>query len=161
VIASKVGSVCAAHPQVATLTGEHVDSAVEGHGRRSGFAIADAVAERDAAAALVAVRGSLEAGDAPLAVLGALTYRMRQLLQVRSGASPKEAGLSPGQHRRLQGLAGAFHPGELAWCHDRLAQLDVDLKGSELPDALLLELAIIEVATPREVGLPWNPLAAR
>jgi DNA polymerase III subunit delta len=83
------------------------------------------------------------------------------LLQVRSGASPKEAGVSPGQHRRLKGLAAAFNPGELAWCHDRLAQLDVDLKGAELPDHLLLELAIIEVDSPREVGLPFNPLASR
>jgi DNA polymerase-3 subunit delta len=160
-IASKVGSVCAAAPDAAVLTAEHVDAAVEGHGRRSGFAIADAVAERDAAAALVAVRGSLAAGEAPLAIVGALTFRFRQLLQVRSGASPKDAGVSPGQHRRLQALAGAFGPGELAWCHDRLAQLDVDLKGAELPDELLLELAIVELATPREVGLPFNPLATR
>jgi DNA polymerase III subunit delta len=90
-----------------------------------------------------------------------LTFRIRQLLQVRSGAAPKEAGVSPGQHRRLKALAAAFNPGELAWCHDRLAQLDVDLKGAELPDDLLLELAIIEVASPREVGLPFNPLARR
>lgn len=158
-IASKVGSVCATNSDAATLTAEHVESAVEGHGRRSGFAIADAVAERDPAEALVAVRGSLEAGEAPLAILGALTFRMRQLLLVRSGATPKEAGVSPGQHRRLQGLAGAFNPGELAWCHDRLAQLDVDLKGGDLPDALYLELAILEVATPQEVPRPWNPMA--
>ena len=158
-IASKVGSVCATHGDAAMLTAEHVESAVEGHGRRSGFAIADAVAERDPAGALVAVRGSLEAGEAPLAILGALTFRMRQLLLVRSGANPKDAGVSPGQHRRLQGLAAAFNPGELAWCHDRLAQLDVDLKGGDLPDHLYLELAILEVATPQQVGRPWNPMA--
>jgi len=158
-IASKVGSVCATHGDAAMLTAEHVESAVEGHGRRSGFAIADAVAERDPAGALVAVRGSLEAGEAPLAILGALTFRMRQLLLVRSGATPKDAGVSPGQHRRLQGLAAAFNPGELAWCHDRLAQLDVDLKGGDLPDHLYLELAILEVATPQQVGRPWNPMA--
>jgi DNA polymerase III subunit delta len=160
-IASKVGSVCAAAAGAPVLTAAHVEAAVEGHGRRSGFAIADAVAERDPAAALVAVRGSLEAGEAPLAILGALTFRIRQLLQVRSGASPKQAGVSPGQHRRLKTLAAAFNPGELAWCHDRLAQLDVDLKGAELPDHLLLEFAIVEVASPREVGLPFNPLATR
>ena len=157
-IASRVGSVCAAHPNEPVLTAEHVDAVIEGHGRTSGFAIADAVAERDPAAALVALRGALESGEAPLAVVGALVFRFRQLLQVRSGASPKEAGITPGQHRRLQGLSSAFHPGELAWCHDRLAQLDVDLKGAELPDDLLLELAVIEIATSREVGAPFNPL---
>lgn len=160
-IASKVGSVAAAAPGVATLTAEHVEAVVEGHGRASGFAIADAVAERDPAAALVAVRGALESGEAPLALLGALAFRIRQLLQVRSGAAPKEAGVSAGQHRRMKGLSAAFNPGELAWCHDQLAQLDVDLKGSDLPPELLLELAVVRIATPTEVGAPFNPLASR
>ena len=161
VIASKVAQVCAAAGEGGTITAEQVEAVVEGHGRQSGFAIADAVAERDPVAALVALRGALESGEAPLAVLGALAFRFRQLLRVRAGASPKDAGMSPGQHRRLKGLAAGFGPGELAWCHDRLAQLDVDLKGGELPDHLVLELAVLEVATPREVGAPFNPLAGR
>ena len=160
-IASKVGSVCGASPDVATLTAEHVDAAVEGHGKVSGFAIADAVAARDPASALIALRGALEAGEAPLAILGALAYRFRTLLRVRSGAPAREAGVPTNQYRRIQGLASGFHPGELAWCHDRLAQLDVDLKGSDLPDDLVLEFAVIELATAKHVGAPWNPLAAR
>lgn len=158
VVASKVAQVCAS-AEDGTITAEQVEEVVEGHGRQSGFAIADAVAERDPAAALVALRGALESGEAPLAILGALAFRFRQLLRVRAGAAPKEAGVSPGQHRRLRALAGGFGPGELAWCHDRLAQLDVDLKGSELPDHLLIELGVVEVATPRRVGAPFNPLA--
>jgi DNA polymerase III subunit delta len=158
-IASQVASVCAAAPQTPTLTAEHVEAVVEGHGRASGFAIADAIAERSPSAALVALRGALEAGDAPLALLGALAFRTRQLLLVRSGASPKEAGMSVGQHRRLQALAATFNPGELAWCHDRVAALDLELKGSDLPDGLLLEIGVIELATSREVGAPFNPLA--
>lgn len=161
-IASQVGSVCAAHADVATLTAEHVDAIVQGQGRASGFAVADAITDRDTAGALLALRGALDAGDAPLAVLGAVLFRMRQLLQVRSGASAKQAGIrSDGQYRRLKTKAAAFNPGELAWCQDRLAQLDLDLKGSDLPDPLLIELAIIEVATPQQVGVPWNPLATR
>jgi DNA polymerase III subunit delta len=158
VIASKVASVCAANAGVAVLTSEHVDAVVEGHGRVSAFAVADAVAARDAAGALVALRGTLEAGEAPLAVHGALTFRFRQLLRVRSGASPKEAGITAGQYGRLKAVAAAFGPGELAWCHDRLARLDLDLKGSELPGDLVLELAVLELATPRQVGAPFNPL---
>jgi DNA polymerase III subunit delta len=161
VIASKVAQVCAAEPSAPTLTADHVESSVEGHGKVSGFAVADAVADRDPGAALVALRGALEAGEAPLALLGALTFRFRQLLQVRGGADAKAAGVSPGQHRRIKALAGSFGPGELAWCHDRLAQLDVDLKGSELPAELVLEIGVLEVATAREVGRPFNPLAAR
>ncbi|MBW3620624.1 MAG: DNA polymerase III subunit delta [Actinobacteria bacterium] len=161
VIASKVGQVVAGSPADVVLTAEHVEAAVEGHGRQSGFAVADAVADRDAAGALVALRGALEAGEAPLALLGAIVFRFRQLLVVRGGGGPKDAGMSPGQHRRLKGIASRFHPGELAWCHDRLAQTDVDLKGSDLGAELVLELAVLEVAMPREVGAPWNPLAAR
>jgi DNA polymerase III subunit delta len=160
VVASKVAQVCAS-AEAGTITAEQVEAVVEGHGRQSGFAIADAVAERDPAAALIALRGALESGEAPLAVLGALAFRFRQLLRVRGGAAAKEAGVSPGQHRRLKALAGGFGPGELAWCHDRLAQLDVDLKGSELPDHVLIELAVVEVATPREVGAPFNPMVSR
>lgn len=161
VIASKVASVCAANAGVPVLTAEHVDAVVEGHGRVSGFAVADAVAARDAAGALVALRGVLEAGEAPLAVHGALTFRFRQLLRARSSTSPKDAGLAAGQFKRLKATAAAFGPGELAWCHDRLAQLDLDLKGSELPGELLLELAVLELATPRQVGAPFNPLVGR
>ncbi len=162
VIASQVASVCAAHPTVATLTGEHVDAVVAGHGRTSGFVVADAIAQRQPAAALAAVRGALDGGDAPLAITGAIAYRLRQLLRVRSGAAPKEVGMRPGRgYDRTVALARAFGPGELAWAHDRLARLDVDLKGSELPDELVLELAVLDLATSREVGAPFNPLAGR
>jgi DNA polymerase-3 subunit delta len=161
VIASKVAQVCAAEPTAPTVTAEHVEASVEGHGKASGFAVADAVADRDPGTALIALRGALEAGEAPLALLGAVTFRFRQLLQVRGGANAKDAGVSPGQFRRIQAIASRFGPGELAWCHDRLAQLDVDLKGSELPDHLVLELGILELATSRTVGRPFNPFAAR
>lgn len=158
-IASQVASVDAVTPRSQPVTAADVEAVVEGQGRTSGFAVADAVAERDPAAALVALRGALAAGEAPLALLGALVFRSRQLLQVRAGASARDAGMSPGQHRRAQVLARKFGPGELAWCHDRLAQLDLELKGSELDDDLMLEVAVIELAMPREVGPPWNPAA--
>lgn len=161
-IASQVASVCAAHSGVPAISAQHVDAVVQGHGKASGFAVADAIAERDPAGALLALRGALDSGDAPLAILGAVTYRMRQLLLARSGANAKEAGIrSDGQFRRTKTLAAAFNPGELAWCHDRLARLDLELKGSELPDELVLEVAVIELASPQEVGAPWNPLASR
>ena len=158
-IASKVSQVVAATPAGEKITAAHVEKIIEGHGRQTGFAVADAIADRDPAGALVALRGALEAGEAPLALLGAIAYRFRQLLLVRAGAGASEAGISAGQHRRLTGIASRFHPGELAWCHDRVAQADVDLKGSELPDELVIELAVIELATSREPGTPWNPLA--
>ncbi|MEX0868844.1 MAG: DNA polymerase III subunit delta [Nitriliruptoraceae bacterium] len=160
-IASQVSSVCAAHSGETPVTVEDVEAVVEGHGRVSGFAVADAIADRDPQAAIVATRGALEHGDAPLAICGAVAFRMRQLLQIRGGASARDAGMSPGQHRRLQEVAARFGPGELAWCHNRVAQLDIDLKSADLAPDIVLELALIDMAIAREVGAPWNPLAAR
>lgn len=159
VIAMRVGQVVEATANE-VIAVEDVERIVEGHGRRSGFDLADAVADRDPATAITLLRGSLEADQEPLALLGAVAYRFRQLQQVRSGASPRDVRTSPGQHQRLQAIARSFHTGELAWCMDRIAQLDVDLKGnSELPSELCLELGIIDLSTSREVGQPWNPLA--
>lgn len=162
VIASKVAQVVASTAVGARVGVEDVEAVVVGHGNRGGFAVADAVTARDPADALVALRGALEAGEDPLAVLGALTYRFRQLLQVRGGVRgdamvPRK--VSSGQYRHLEDDARRFGPGELAWCHDRLARADLELKGSELPGELLIELAVIDLATSREVGRPWNPRA--
>ena len=159
VIASKVAQVVAAIVPGRRIGVEDVEQSIEGHGTRGPFAVADAVEGRDPAAAIIGLRGALEAGDAPLAVLGALASRMRQLLQVRGGAPASEVGVSPGRHKMLARGARNFTPGELAWCHDRIARADLDLKGSDLPADVLIEVAVIELATSREVGRPWNPLA--
>lgn len=146
-LASKCAQVAAATPLGASISAGDVERAVEGHGNRGCFAVADAVVERAPAEALVALRGAIEAGEAPLAVLGAITFRLRQLLQVAAGAAANEVGVSPGQHRRLAALAGRFEPGELAWCHDRAARADLDLKGSDLASDLVLEIAVVDLAT--------------
>lgn len=154
VIASKVSQVVAG-TDASPITAEEVERFVEGHGARSGFELADAVADRDAAAAITLLRGMLEAGEEPLRLLGALTYRFRQLQQARAGAGDRRV-------QRLRPVAREnFSTGELAWCMDRLAQLDVDLKGNtDLPSDLVIELGVIDLATAREVGAPWNPMAA-
>lgn len=162
-IAVQVSTVCAAAPGDADrLTEEHVEAVLEGHGRQSGFAIADAVVAHDAEAALIATRGALEAGDSPVMLLGALAYRIRQLLVLRAGGDGRAAGLgrrpvSGGRLRALTNEARAsYGPGELAWALDRIAQLDHDLKGSDLPSDLLFEVAVVELCAGREVD-PIRP----
>lgn len=155
-IAMRCGQVAAAAS--GRITVADVERIVEGQGNHGGFAIADAIADRDPATAVTAVRGALDAGEAPLALLGAITFRIRQLLQVRGGATAKQMGTSSGMHRRLADRAHRFGPGELAWCHDRIARADLDLKGSDLPPALVIEVAVLDLAVSRDVGAPWNPL---
>lgn len=163
IIASKVAQAAAATPAGKRIGVAEVEDVVVGHGNRGGFAIADAVVDRDPSAALVALRGALEAGEAPLAILGALTYKFRQLLQVRGRVGADDLvprKVSRGQYGHLERAANRnFGPGELAWCHDRIARADLDLKSSDLPDTLVVELAVLDLATRREVGRPWNPLA--
>ncbi len=167
-IAVQVQSVCATAQgdRARTLSEEDVDAVLEGHGRQSGFAVADAVVARDVAAAVIATRGALEGGDDPLALLGALAYRLRQLLVLRAGGSGQAAGLGrrPVQGGRLRSLTTEarqrFGPGELAWAVDRLARLDHDLKGSDLPSDLLFEVAVIELATGTTVD-PVRPTHTR
>lgn len=148
-LASKCAQVAAATPTGARITADDVERVVEGHGNRGCFAIADAIVERAPTEALVALRGAIEAGEAPLAVLGAITFRLRQLLQVGAGASAKEVGASPRQHRRLETLVRRFEQGELVWCHDRAACAELDLKRSSLPADLVLEFAVVDLATPQ------------
>ena len=153
-IASKVAQVVAG-TDATSVTAEQVERFVEGHGARSGFELADAVADRDPAAAITLLRGMLESGEEPLRLLGALAYRIRQLQQARAGARVK------GPPRLYEVARGNFSRGELGWCMDRLAQMDVDLKGNtDLPADLVIELGVIDLATAREVGAPWNPTAA-
>ncbi len=146
-IVTKVGQVCGAAAG-ARVSEADVERVLEGYGRQSGFKVADACVDRDPAGALTALRGALEAGDEPVMLLGGLVHRFRSLLQVRAGKSPTDIGMSPFQHKRLLGLAKRnFGPGELGRCHERLARADVDLKGSPLPSEVVLELAVLDVAT--------------
>jgi DNA polymerase-3 subunit delta len=161
VIASQVATVHHTAEPKRTVTAADVEAVLAGQGRVSAFAVADAIAARDPQAALMALRGAMGAGEAPLRIVGALTFRMRQLLLARGGADAREIGGPPGRVAHLKREAQAFHPGELAWCHDRLARLDLDLKGSDLPDDVLMDVAVMDLATSRRPGAPFDPTAPR
>lgn len=161
-IASQVAQVVASTPGDATITAIDVDSVIQGHGQVSAFTLVDAVVERDVELALETLRGLMAARESPVAIFGAMANRFRQLLAIRGGASQAEAQVrSTGQYNRLKGLARRnFSAGELGWCQDRLARLDVDLKGgSPLDPAIVLEMAVIDLAIPRQVGPDFNPTA--
>ncbi len=147
-VAEKVAQVAAAAPP-GPVAAAHVDAVVVGHGSRGSFAVADAMCERNPAQALELLRGVLEAGDDPVMVLGALAYRLRSLVAVAGGIEGKTVGLniSPGQARRLQGIRRGFGPGELTAAYAELARADREIKGGELPAVLVLERAVVTVAT--------------
>jgi len=158
-VASQVRTVIAS-TTATQVTREHVTDVLTVLREGSAFAVADAYVGRNPGEAIVAVRAAMRAGIAPLAIVGALVWRTRQLLLARGGASASDAGVrSENQWRTAKKDAARFTSGELAWCHDRLAQLDTDLKSVDASDAVVLELGVLEIATSRHVSAPFNPLA--
>lgn len=150
-IAEKVAQVVATVPS-GMIDREAVELAVVGHGSRGSFAVADAMCDRQPARALELLRGVLEAGHDPVMVLGALVYRLRSLVAVAGRVDPASVGLSisAGQARRLRGVRRNFGPGELTEAFRMLADADVELKSGELPGELVIERAVVGVATRRD-----------
>lgn len=160
VITSQVAQVLASAD--GDISAEFIDSVLKEHGRETAFAVVDAVVDRNPQQALVALAGLREAGESEVLVFGALAARFRQLLAIRAGlSSPADVGASPGQIRFMTAPArNNYEPGELAWCQERVAQLEVDLKGgSALPADIVLDVAVIDLATRHTVGPRHNPLA--
>lgn len=147
-IAEKVSQVVSRVPS-GTVGAEHVDSVVVGLGSRGSFAVADAMCQRQPAEALELLRGVLESGDDPIMVLGALVYRVRSIVAVAGGIEPADAGLriSKGQLRHLQAAVRNFGSGELTRAMRTLADADVELKSGELPPQLVIERAVVDIAT--------------
>lgn len=147
-IAEKVSQTVAAAGD-GLVTEADVERAVVGHGSRGSFAVADAMCEREPARALELLRGVLETGSDPIMVLGALVYRVRSILAVAGRIDPKEVGLriSGGQKRHLQGARRNFGPGELTSAMRTLADADVLLKSGDVPPELVIERAVVQIAT--------------
>ncbi len=147
-IAEKVAQVAAGAP-AGRVSAAAVDALVVGHGSRGSFAVADAMCDRNPDQALELLRGVLEAGDDPVMVLGALSYRLRSLVAVAGNLDGGAVGLniSPGQARRLKAVRRNFGPGELTGAYRELARADYEIKAGELPPAFALERAVVAVAT--------------
>lgn len=147
-IAEKVAQASVAATAGGRVTAKAVEAVVTGHGSRGSFAVADAMCERRPAEALTLLRGVLDAGDDPVMVLGALTYRLRSIVAVAGRLDPGSVGLriSAGQARRLEGVRRSFGSGQLTAAYRALAAADAEIKGGELDPVLILERAVVEVA---------------
>ncbi len=116
-IAQKAASVVAA-TSADPLTAEHVEAAVEGVGTATAFQVADAaLVDRDAQAALRALRGALGGGAEPLMVLGMLASRVRATIAV--AAFRHEV---PEERERLREERERKYERDLARYEERVAQ---------------------------------------
>jgi len=120
-----------------------------GSGLVSGWAAAEALTRRDRAAALAALRRNVDAGEAPLRILGALAWRARVLLQAKALSAARRPMREILQSTRawrfesdlVAGL-GRFGLDELLASPAQLLAADRALKSTALaPHAVLESLA--------------------
>ncbi|CAN5430973.1 DNA polymerase III subunit delta [soil metagenome] len=156
VIAEKVAQAATASVKGAEVTREQVEQVVVGHGSRGAFAVADAMCARQPAEALTLLRGCLDAGDHPVMILGALTYKMRQLIAVAANLDGKSVGVNVPrpQQGRLQSLRSRYGPGELTAAMQHLAACDLEIKSGDLDPNFAIERAVLGVASTGRLPVP-------
>jgi DNA polymerase III delta subunit len=109
----------------------------------SGFEVVNAIARRDAVAALTGLRDQLADGKELLEVVGLLGWQLQRWLLVKRGG---DASLQPWQLERLRGEVASRSVESLQRSVRRVWEVDVAAKQGRLPspraavDALVVEL---------------------
>ena len=156
------GSLERALDQVATafagerITREIVARQFRGLGEQHVWDLCDKAFSRDLPGAMRSLRTLLEAGEAGLMLLGAITSRLRDLIRVKSlpeRLAPAEAARQAGlrfdwQVRRYREQAKRFSPDELAGLHERITWADRALKSGATDDVVLPMLVAAIASEP-------------
>jgi DNA polymerase-3 subunit delta len=127
------------------VTREIVARQFRGLGEQHVWDLCDKAFSRDLAGAMRSLRTLLEAGEAGLMLLGAITSRLRDLIRVKGlpeRLAPAEAARRAGlrfdwQVRRYREQAKRFSIEELAGLHERVAWADRALKSGATDDVVL------------------------
>jgi DNA polymerase III subunit delta len=135
------------------ITREIVSRQFRGLGEQHVWDLCDKAFSRNLPGAMRSLRSLLEAGDAGLMLLGAITSRLRDLIRVKSlpeRLAPAEAARQAGlrfdwQVRRYREQAKRFTPEELAGVHERIAWADRALK-SGATDEVVLPMLVAAIA---------------
>jgi len=142
------------------LTPATVASQFRGFGERRIYELCDAAFSGNARDALRFLAAMLEAREEPLAVLGGVAARLRDLLRVRDlpqdmplQALARAAGLRfDWQARRYRQQAARYAPEELARLHERVVEADALLKQGGRGDVVLPMLVTKIAGRPAGVG---------
>jgi DNA polymerase-3 subunit delta len=127
------------------LTSRTVAAQFRGYGDRRIWELCDAAFGRNLSAATRCLAGLLESREEPLAVLGGISSRLRDLLRVRSlpdRIPPADVARAADlrfewQARRYREQARRFTPDELAEIHAKLVEADHALKLGAAGDVVL------------------------
>lgn len=144
VLAQSVSQLADAFPEEG-LTPSTVAAQFRGFGERRIFELCDAAFTGNGRDALRYLAAMLGAREQPLAILGGVAARVRDLLRVRSlpPSMPlkdvaREAGLRfDWQARRYREQAGRYDPEDLAEIHRRVVEADALLKQGGQGDVVL------------------------
>jgi DNA polymerase-3 subunit delta len=145
------GALARALDQLATaFAGERISRDIvsrqfRGLGEQHVWDLCDKAFSRDLPGAMRSLRTLLEAGEAGLMLLGAITSRLRDLIRVKAlpeRLAPTEAAKQAGlrfdwQVRRYREQAKRFSPEGLAGLHERIAWADRALKSGATDDVVL------------------------
>ena len=131
-----------------------VAAVVGGMRARSVFELAILIERRDLGPALALVRRLLGQGEPPVALAAFLAGQIRRMLIVKSLASgptapaeiPARLGVPPWVADRIVSGARRYEAGTLGRALAQVAALDLALKSSRLPPAILIEACLLELA---------------
>ena len=140
----------------ATITTEDVRACVPHLRAHTVWELTDAVADRNAAAALSHAHDLMAQGEPALRILALIADRIRKLLIGKaarsSGANPQEmavaAGMPPFKAQVFARQVQGFQGHELLAAMDRLAEADRQFKRSKLDDVRLLEALLLDLCAP-------------
>jgi DNA polymerase III subunit delta len=138
------------------VTREIVARQFRGLGEQHVWDLCDKAFSRDLAGAMRSLRTLLEAGEAGLMLLGAITSRLRDLIRVKAlpeRLAPAEAARQAGlrfdwQVRRYREQTKRFSTDELARLHERVAWADRALKSGATDDVVLPMLVAAIASEP-------------
>lgn len=125
------------------------------------FDLIKAIADKNRAAALERLQWLLDAGEAPLMLLGFLARQMRQFWLARElmrhgegeAALARAAGVSPYAASQIWRQARGLNETDLRFALGRIAETDAGLKGAAAPPRLLMELLVIDLCAGQSGGL--------
>ncbi len=155
VLDQAVAQIADAFPQEG-LTPENVATQFRGFGDRKIWELCDAAFARNLPQATRVLTGMLRAREEPLAILGGIAARLRDLIRVRGlpeRMPPAELARAAGlrfdwQARRYREQAARFTPEELAELHTRLVDADRTLKLGAQGD-VVLPMVVSRIAAAR------------
>ncbi|HEX9823629.1 MAG TPA: DNA polymerase III subunit delta [Actinomycetota bacterium] len=146
-LAQSVAQIANAFPREG-VTPETVGAQFRGLGDRRIWELCDAAFGRQGPAAVRHLRAMLDAREQPLAILGGVAARLRELLRVAGvppGMKPAEAARAAGlrfdwQVRRYREQVARFGEGELVDLLTRVVEADAQIKLGGAPEVVLAKL---------------------